>query len=715
MGMVLLLSTTWLSAQKITGRVVDEVSLEGLPGATVQVIDGEAGAVTDESGFFDLEVNEPGRYTLQVSYVGYQMRQVTEVWVRSGKSTWQDISLQRTYLNAVMVTDSRNYETPGSIQITEEQINRFAATYYDPARLVTSSPDVAVANDQNNQVSIRGLSPDYNVWRLEGVEVVNPNHLANAGTFLDRPSATGGGVNMLSAQMLSQSSLQYGAFGVGYGNSLAGVFDMTLKNGASDQRKYTAQASLIGLDFATEGPFKEGGRATYAANYRYSFTGLLTSFGVDFGGESIGFQDLAMSISLPVGKRTNLKIFGVGGLSFNNFDHRTFEESEEQKDRSDIYYENKTGIVGASLNTTLAHSSLNTSLAVSGYSTERDQFFYNENDEQEGALLYANEQRIISLNSEYQRYLGGAVWKLGVQANSYLWNPNITDEALEVLEVSQYLVRPYTELEAPLAKRTRLTAGVSFTGSNEGQTVDYRVFVKQLLGDRQSMYVGGGQYSQLLNPNNSIANNPFGFQLWKNNYDLQRSYRLMLGHSWTGSLVQIQSELFAYQVPDINENSALYSYGLSVHADRKIASGLYYRVGGSVFESGFTESEEELHTDTGFNLSASAGKEWNTSKKGKNKRFSVDVRGMMQGGQHYPEIGSSSMVNYYQVGTYVRADVRLVWTRFHENRTSSIALDLQNAAGIKNEAYRYYDSFTGQEETKYQLGLIPILAYRVEW
>lgn len=715
MGMALLVSAMWVNAQKITGKIVDEVSLEGLPGATVQVLGEEVGAVTDESGYYELYLDAPGRYTLQVSFVGYQMRDVAEVWVRAGKSTWQDIGLQRTYLNAVMVTDNRSYETPGSLLITEEQINRFAATYYDPARLVTSSPDVAVANDQNNQISIRGLSPDYNVWRLEGVEVVNPNHLSNAGTFLDQPSATGGGVNMLSAQMLSQSSLQYGAFGVGYGNSLAGVFDMTLKNGAADERKYTAQASLIGLDFATEGPFREGGKATYAANYRYSFTGLLTSFGVDFGGESIGFQDLSLAVSIPVGKRTNLKFFGVGGLSFNDFEHQTFEESEEAKDRSDIYYQNQTGIAGATLESTLANSSLVTSVAISGFSNSREQRFYNDADQPEGELRYENEQRILSLNSEYQLYLGGSVMKLGVQANNYLWNPGQSDETLEVLEVSQYLVRPYGEVETPLAKRTSLTAGVSFTGSNEGEAIDYRLFIKQLLGQRQSIYIGGGQYSQLLNPNNSLPNNPFGLQVWRRNYELQQSYRLMLGHTYSGRIFSLQSELFAYQVPEVQGGDDMYSYGLSVNANRSLESGFYYRAGASVFESGFSDREEELYTNTGYNVSLSGGKQWDTSKKGKNKRFSVDVRGLMQGGQYYPEIGGDSDVTYYQVGAYIRADVRLVWTRFHENRTSSIALDLQNAAGIQNEAYRYYDSFTGEQETKYQLGLIPILAYRVEW
>ncbi len=71
--------------------------------------------------------------------------------------------------------------------------------------------------------------------------------------------------------------------------------------------------------------------------------------------------------------------------------------------------------------------------------------------------------------------------------------------------------------------------------------------------------------------------------------------------------------------------------------------------------------------------------------------------------------------DYFDQREYLRFDLRLVWKRYHENRTTSFALDLQNVANIENFAYQYYDSFKGQWEVQNQLGLIPILAYRVEW
>ena len=172
-GVLAIISTVVLEAQTLTGRVFDQLSNEPLVGATVGVARTNDGVVTNSNGRYTLNGLEPGRINLVISYVGYQPIEIKDVWIKSGKITEQDIYLERSYdLEEVVVSAAKPYVQPGKITITEEQINRYAATYYDPARLITSSPDIAVANDQNNEISVRGLAPSYNVWKLEGVEIV---------------------------------------------------------------------------------------------------------------------------------------------------------------------------------------------------------------------------------------------------------------------------------------------------------------------------------------------------------------------------------------------------------------------------------------------------------------------------------------------------------------------------------------------------------------
>lgn len=113
---------------------------------------------------------------------------------------------------------------------------RFPAMFFDPARLAAAYPGVAQTDDGTNSLSIRGNSPASVGWRLEGVDIVNPNHLPNAGTFSDRPAAASGGILMFSAQLLDNSSLLTGAMPAGYGDALAGIMDMNLRRGNNRRR-----------------------------------------------------------------------------------------------------------------------------------------------------------------------------------------------------------------------------------------------------------------------------------------------------------------------------------------------------------------------------------------------------------------------------------------------------------------------------------------------
>jgi hypothetical protein len=68
-----------------------------------------------------------------------------------------------------------------------------------------------------------------------------------------------------------------------------------------------------------------------------------------------------------------------------------------------------------------------------------------------------------------------------------------------------------------------------------------------------------------------------------------------------------------------------------------------------------------------------------------------------------------------QFDAFHRLDLRVYLKRERKGRTGMWALDLQNALNTQNAAYRYYDSRKGEVVTKYQLGLIPNLSYRIEF
>ncbi|MDB4443674.1 carboxypeptidase-like regulatory domain-containing protein, partial [Saprospiraceae bacterium] len=279
--------------QTIRGYVYDGYTHNPLQGASVSLVKTQIGTTTDLEGTYRLDEVPVGRYSLQISFVGYETLTIAEILLESGKELVLEIALKESSssLTEVVVKSTtpnlRDKILPSAEVLSIEETLRLPATFYDPARLVLSYAGVATNNDQANHMIIRGNSPNNMSWRLEGVEIVNPNHTSNAGTSSDRPSRNGGGVNMLSAQLLGNSTFMRGAFSAQYGNALSGIMDMNFRKGNNEKHEFTGQIGVIGIDLAAEGPlFKKNG-ATYLINYRYSTLGLLGSAGVDLGDEAI--------------------------------------------------------------------------------------------------------------------------------------------------------------------------------------------------------------------------------------------------------------------------------------------------------------------------------------------------------------------------------------------------------------------------------------------
>ncbi|HYC85464.1 MAG TPA: TonB-dependent receptor, partial [Chryseosolibacter sp.] len=291
---------TQVSAQKltqaVTGRVTDRTTGAVLAGAGIKLsgATGEFTAVASEQGIFT--VSAPlGRYRLTVTFTGYQPVH-DEVLLIAARQSVVNALLERgeTVLETVEVQSATGVdEIPGLQSLSIEKTLRMPANFFDPVRVVTSYPAVVAANDQANAIIVRGNSPNSLAWRLNGLNIVNPNHLSNAGTLSDRPAANGGGVNIVSAQMLERTDFFFGAMPANYGNALAGIIDMQFRDGNRSDHNFTGQASLIGLDFAAEGPLTKSGNNSFLANYRYSTVGVLSAAGVDFGGERITFHDFS--------------------------------------------------------------------------------------------------------------------------------------------------------------------------------------------------------------------------------------------------------------------------------------------------------------------------------------------------------------------------------------------------------------------------------------
>ncbi len=192
--------------------------------------------------------------------------------------------------------------------ISPEQANRYAGGFNDPSRILSNFAGVTNTQDGSNHIIVRGNAPKYVQWRLEGVEITNPNHFGDQ-------SAVGGGVSALNNNLLATSDFYTGAFSPEYGDALSGVYDVKLRVGNNEKIEAVFGFGISGTDLTVEGPFKKGYGGSFLVNYRYSTIGLVSALKLaDIPGD-LNFQDAAFKLMLPTRKAGIFSLFGLGGLS----------------------------------------------------------------------------------------------------------------------------------------------------------------------------------------------------------------------------------------------------------------------------------------------------------------------------------------------------------------------------------------------------------------
>jgi hypothetical protein len=305
------------SFQHIRGAVRDKLSGEPLEYATVTVqgLFPPVGNTTDGAGQFLIPHVPVGRYDIRVGFVGYEPVIVKDVLLSAAKETFLEVWMTEHTgtLGEVVVRPEINKSQPlnsmalGSARmLSVEEAGRYAGGFDDPARLASAFAGVA-SGIANNGIAVRGNSPKFLQWRLEGVEIPNPNHFAEINTF------GGGALTAFSSHLLGNSDFFTGAFPAEYGNALSGVFDMQLRTGNSHRREHTFRLGAIGIDFASEGPFRRNGRASYIFNYRYSTLALLSAVLPENAG-GVRYQDISFKLNVPTSGAGVFSIWGIGLL-----------------------------------------------------------------------------------------------------------------------------------------------------------------------------------------------------------------------------------------------------------------------------------------------------------------------------------------------------------------------------------------------------------------
>jgi hypothetical protein len=760
--------------QTIRGTIVDKVSKTSLPGATVIIVNSDPiiGTTTDPDGNFKIGKVPVGTHALKISFVGYKEMVLPNVLVNSGKEVVLNIALQEDIIKMeeIVVNAGTSIEknkpinemsTVSARTFSVEETRKFAAAVNDPSRMVTSFAGVVGAGDMNNAISIRGNSPYGLLWRMEGVDIPNPNHFANVGT-------SGGGISILSSQLLTNSDFMTGAFAAEYGNALAGVFDLNLRKGNNEKREFTLQASMLGTDVAAEGPFSKNYRGSYLVNYRYSTLSILSKVGVNVGDGVTNYQDLSFNFYLPTKKFGNFSVFGFGGLSDQKLQAKKDSSKwEGEGDRYNSKYFSNTGAAGVKHSLTLnSKTYLQSAFVLSGNTNGDDERRLDKNYSEQFSYFQRYLNTKITLSSVLNHKINAKTsLRSGMYLNQYyfsLQNKNL-DQATNVVE--EHLaakgnlgtMQLFSQLNFRATEKLTLNAGVHYIQmfSNNSKSFEPRASIKYDLNEQQSLSFGYGLHGQMqpvgvyqaqqmqmdgsmIKPNSNLGFNKahhfvFGYDRSITKYlrvkaetYYQHLYNIAVKtdvNSPLSTLVNIEGYITD---PLVNKGLGR-NYGAELTVEQFTHNNMYFLLATSLYNSEY-KALDNVWRNSRFNakhaVSFTAGKDFNWKK---NRTFGLNLRTIWTGGfldtpinidksiQNGKTEYIESLAFTQQLPDYFRADLRLSLKRNRAHSTSTLALDMLNATNHQNLGGRYFDVRSGKIKSWYQLPLLPVLSYRIEF
>ena len=763
--------------QTVKGLILDEQSGNVLQNITVSIdnLSLKLNTISDAEGNFKL-VNVPvGRQTIKVTAIGYEKSIIQNIEVTSSKEVVLEIRLKEKIkkLDEVIVKSGKSKNKPlneaaivSARQLSTDEAFRYSGTRSDPSRMAQNFAGVSGTNDGRNDIIIRGNSPAGVLWRMDGIDIPNPNHFSTLGS-------TGGPVSILNINTLKNSDFLTSAFPSQYGNAIAGVFDLKMRNGNNAKNEFLGQMGFNGFEFAAEGPLNKKTKASYLFDYRYSMVASLQKIGLKFGTGSATpyYQDVNFKINFPTKKSGTFSLFGLGGES-----HIHFSPESQGKDNlyssndgsvRDRYFKSLTGVLGLS-HTYFFNSGTSGKIlmAVSGFSSKYYEDIVEINKPASLAYYKKNEQLKYSVGYNFNKKFNSRnQLTAGIAADinelklkqDYIKDGDSVLITLVNSNETATLLKAFTNLGHWFSDKLSSNFGLFYQQFviNNSKSLEPRWNLKYQFKQNQSISFGAGLHSQTqpLEVYFYQSKNIAGQTVFTNkNLDLVKSFHGVIGYDVNFSKqFRLKSEIYTQYIynaavektsssfsmlnsgidfgfPDktnLVNNGKGYNYGVELTVERFLHEGFYWLFTTSVFQSKYKGSDN-ICRNTAFNsnfvINALGGKEFKINSK---TTFGIDSKITATGGKRYTafDIAASKNAGFViykedeaygeQNKTYLRWDVKFSYIRNLKKVTQKWYVDLQNVTARENIYIRTLNPKTGTVSQINQIGFFPNINYQI--
>ena len=783
-ALFLTLPMALLAQQTVRGTITDKDSKQAIPFANILLKDSNPpiGTTSDENGKFTLSDVPIGKQTLILSFLGYETFTLPNINVTAGKEVVLEINLVESFAaldEVVIVAEKRKeitvneFVTVSARSLNPEQANLYAASLGDPARQVQNFAGVTGGGDDlNNEIVIRGNSPNTLLWRLEGVEVPNPNHFTRL---------TGGSVSMLSANVLAKTDFFTSAFPAEYGNGIAGVFDLRFRKGNNQKRETTIDVGVLGLGFSTEGYFSKTSKASYLVNYRYSTLGFLEKLGLNLtDGFNPTFQDLNYNINLPTTKFGTFNLYGLLGKNASNSSET--EDEDIDGNSSTDNFTNKTESDESTFITGLGHrvfikdqTYLKTNITYSSNDAKKNDVFQNSSVvgplESESFDSKSEAFRLSSFinhkfNSKHTLRSGFTLSHLK-EKNTLSFTDKNDDGTLSTskdeINGTANVFQSYVQWKYRMTENFTLNSGLHFLhfGKTNSSAIEPRLGFNYKLNNVHSFSFGAGLHSRAEQLPLYLTKDATNTNFLNTNLKLSKALHYVVGYNWrinkntlfkaeayyqhlfdipvdnsgqTGyNAINAQSfDIFEIKGTPLTNDGKGRNYGLEFTLERFLNKGFYYLSTLSLYDSKYKVGNGS-YLNTRFNgnyvFNLLSGKDFAVGTKG-NKTFGINAKFVLAGGQRFTGIDEAASIAGQtevfsttpfkeKVKAYYRFDLGINYQWNKTKTTHNLSLNIQNITSRINttELDYFFDKLNNRIVTtkSEQNGLIPVLKYSINF
>lgn len=318
----LLFTTTFAFSQEeitISGYLKDSESKEVLLYSKVFIVDLKKGVLTNEYGFFSIQVPVAPKYTIQMSSSGYPLqtvqidatkplqqdffmnavRDVEEVTVTAKKSNGQEL-IENTEISVIRldIKEAKNLPAIGGET--------------DVLKVAQLLPGINRGSEGGTNFFVRGGDGDQNLILVDEATVYNPGHLF--GFF-----------SVFNPDVIKEMTIYKGGFPAYYSGRLSSITDIRTIDGDKSKTNVVGGIGMLSSRITIEGPIKKD-KISYMVSARRSYIDQvfkLTGQNIPFY-----FYDFNAKVHAMIDKKNKLFLASYYGNDVLKFSGNSADSTE---------------------------------------------------------------------------------------------------------------------------------------------------------------------------------------------------------------------------------------------------------------------------------------------------------------------------------------------------------------------------------------------------